>query len=506
MAPPSTTSGATLNPTTLPSNIITSTNATTTNGDYHLRHAASPPPNRKKILHLGDSIQHNHELYDRLRSQFEFIRTTPGDLERSAFKKHLSDRTWGDFSAILRPFWRSGKNMGDWDEELIDLLPKSMEVMASAGAGFDWVRDRYMAERGIIYCNGAGASTISVAETALYLIIGVFRHMTASSLAARSGSPRRWIEAHNSVPSRSRNPGGHTLGIVGLGNIGLKIAQKVKAALEMRLLYTDICRKLDQEEGLGIEYYEKLESMLPHCDCVLLATPAGPPILTAQTLALLPRGARVINIARGGLIDENALADALDSGHIDAAALDVHEDEPKVNSRLAQMENVELMSHTGGGSIETNVGFERLTMENVDAVLNGREAVTPVNLRWLKRGGVNSVAHADGNGQSSALQGINSDHPANVNSGHHPTINGSRSTNVNSGGGHQPTDATYLNGVHDGSHATNKLNTNSYTNGYTNGYRNGYTNRYTNSNSNGNAKVVTQVDGNHNLGLDHGVT
>lgn len=126
-------------------------------------------------------------------------------------------------------------------------------------------------------------------------------------------------------------------------------------------------------------YFPTLSAMLPHCDCILLATPAGPCLLTAATLALLPRGARVVNIARARLIDESALADALDSGYTAAAALDVHAHEPHVDPRLARMPNVDLTSHTGGGSVETNIGVERLCMLNVQAVLQGREALTPVN-------------------------------------------------------------------------------------------------------------------------------
>ena len=266
---------------------------------------------------------------------------------------------------------------------------------------------------GIIYTNGAGASTESVADMALYHIISVFRHTTLSFLSARSASPSQWQSAHQNVPAMSHNPRGHTLGIIGLGNIGFAIALKVKAALGMRMLYTDLYRKNQaQEEEIGAKYFDRLEDMLPLCDCVLIATPAGDPLLTAETIHLLPRGARVVNIARGSLIDEAALADALDSGHIDAAGLDVHADEPRVNERLARMENVTLTSHTGGGSIETNIGFERLAMENVEAVLTGRDPLTAVNMKALRErrvpngGGADDVAGGDATSDS---YGVNTD-------------------------------------------------------------------------------------------------
>ncbi len=104
---------------------------------------------RPTILHLGDPIRHNPKIHDRLKAQFDIIHVVDkADLERTAFMKHLKERTWGDFSAIMRPFWRSGNEMQPWNQELIDLLPKSVKVIASAGAGFDWVDDKCLAENG----------------------------------------------------------------------------------------------------------------------------------------------------------------------------------------------------------------------------------------------------------------------------------------------------------------------------------------------------------------------
>ena len=236
-------------------------------------------------------------------------------------------------------------------------------------------------DSGILYCNGAHASTESVADMALWQVISVFRHMTWSSLAARSNSSTEWTNAHQQIPFAAHNPRGHTLGIVGLGNIGHAIAKKCRAALQMKIIYHDIMQKKpEMEREADAKFYPSLEQMLQESDCVLIATPyTGRPLLNAHTLSLLPSGARVVNIARGICIDEEALADALESKHISAAGLDVHAHEPRVSERLSKMFNVTLTSHTGGGSIETAMGFERLVMENVEAVLEGREALTAVN-------------------------------------------------------------------------------------------------------------------------------
>ena len=254
---------------------------------------------------------------------------------------------------------------------------------------------------GILYCNGAGASAESVADMALFFIIAVFRNMMWSIGAARSGSTKEWESAHNDIPAQSHNPRGHvpsqghTLGIVGFGNIGQAIAKKAKLALGMRIIYRDVCRKpADQEQEVDATYYESLEELLNNSDCVLIATPhMNRPILDASTLYMLPKGARVVNIARGSLINEDDLADALEKGHISEAALDVHTGEPEVNERLRKMRNVMLTSHTGGGTVETIREFEHLAMQNVDLVLQGKDPLTPVNKHLI-----NSAAHTNGTG------------------------------------------------------------------------------------------------------------
>ncbi|KAL8998712.1 MAG: hypothetical protein Q9169_002267 [Polycauliona sp. 2 TL-2023] len=354
----------------------------------------SPPPSdRARILFLGDDITYNPEIYQRLDSHFDIVHPAPADLQRPAFLQHLRDGSWGRFQAIMRPSWHTGGEMGNWDKELIELLPPGLKVYASAGAGYDWVDVFCLARHGIMYCNGAGASTEAVGDMALWHIISVFRNMTTSLLAARSMDSTEFAHAHHVLPATSYNPRGRTLGIVGLGNIGYAIALKAYAAFGMKILYHDLVRKnLEQEDAVKAEFHPDIGSMLRKTDCLLLATPStlgGRPLLTHEIIAQLPRGSRFVNIARGSLVDEDALADALQSGHLVAAGLDVHASEPRVNERMAKMANVSMTCHTGGGAVETKTGFERLAMENVERVLNGEEALTPVNAHLIKEGMTN---------------------------------------------------------------------------------------------------------------------
>ena len=105
-------------------------------------------PSRPVILHLGEPIEHHKELYSRLQPQFDFRNPPASELERSAFINNLKEKTRGDFSAIMRPFWNTGGEMGRWDKEIIELLPATVKVYASAGAGYDWVDTKTLADHG----------------------------------------------------------------------------------------------------------------------------------------------------------------------------------------------------------------------------------------------------------------------------------------------------------------------------------------------------------------------
>ncbi|KAF2755141.1 NAD(P)-binding protein [Pseudovirgaria hyperparasitica] len=336
------------------------------------------------LLHLGGDIRWNHDLYRQLSTKFTIKRSH--SMDRATFKAALQSHQFGDFVAMYRPFWNTGGEMGNWDKELIALLPRSCKIYASAGAGFDWVDTCALAERGIVYCNAAAACTESVADAAIWLILSSFRKFTWSARAARSCSVEQFKDANQNIAAVTHNPNGFSLGVIGLGRIGYRIAQKATAALEMKILYNDIRRMPeDIEKSVGAKFFENLDDMLGEADCVLVATPfAGDKLMGPQNIARMKHGARLINIARGKLIDEPALVAALQSGHLYAAGLDVHFDEPLVNPKLAAMDNVEVLCHTAGASVESHVGFEKLGMQNIMSFFETGSAVSPVNLQWLK--------------------------------------------------------------------------------------------------------------------------
>lgn len=224
---------------------------------------------------------------------------------------------------------------------------------------------------------------------ALYHIISVFRNMQWTNTAGRSGDPAMFIDAHRNNSETAHNPKGHTLGIVGLGHIGYRIAQKAYAALDMKIAYVDpIPKPAEKEAAVGAERYHDLDALLAVSDCVVISTPGsaegGKALIDSARLARMKDGSRLVNVARGNLVDEEALADALESGHLTAAGLDVHNNEPYVNPRLLARRDVSLTCHTAGGAVETRAGFEELAIRNVTHAILGKDPLTPVNKHLLK--------------------------------------------------------------------------------------------------------------------------
>ncbi|OJJ70386.1 hypothetical protein ASPBRDRAFT_129202 [Aspergillus brasiliensis CBS 101740] len=346
------------------------------------------------ILHLGDPITYNHDLYNGpLSTRFTIIRDDSPT--REAFIEALKTNKYGPFVAILRPHFSSGKTMGPWDASLISLLPPSTKIFSSAGAGYNDISIPALTSRGIYYTNGAGASDEAVADTTLYMILSVFRNFTASQIAARSGDTEKFLDKHRNLASVSENPRGKVLGIIGLGRIGREVVRKVRGGLGMEVVYFDAAGRVLTEEGereLGVKWAGSIREVVEKADCVSVHCPLNEGtkgLIDREKIGWMKDGVRIVNVARGGVVVEEDLVQALRSGKVAAAALDVHEFEPVVDKRLCEMENVTLTTHVGGGAVETRIGFERLAMENILRVVGDDgevvgEPLTAVNGREVR--------------------------------------------------------------------------------------------------------------------------
>ncbi|OTA67209.1 D-isomer specific 2-hydroxyacid dehydrogenase [Hypoxylon sp. EC38] len=345
-----------------------------------------PVGNKPVVLHIGDPVKYNPETYTEFTREFDVVRPSADERQRPAFMQALREKRWGDFSAIFRPFWGTGGEMGHWDAELISLLPDSVRVFASAGTGFDWADTKLLGEKGIVYCNGGLAAAEAVSDFAVAMIISTFRALPYC--IASAATPPSFQACHASATALSHNLRGSVLGLVGLGNIGQQVALKCSLAFGMDVAYYDVERKpAALEHKLHARFVDSLENLLRASDCVVLCTPAGAgQLINKESLAWFKPGARFVNVARGSLVDEEVLADALEENRLSNVALDVHANEPNVHPRLLALAGIRalLTCHNAGGTVETHVGFEELAMRNIMAVLAGGQAITPVNARWVR--------------------------------------------------------------------------------------------------------------------------
>jgi D-3-phosphoglycerate dehydrogenase len=204
---------------------------------------------------------------------------------------------------------------------LIEAAPK-LRWIARAGAGLDNIDVAAAKERGIAVLNVPGANAVAVAELVFGLLLGLYRHLPAADASMRQGE---WAKSR----FMGRELRGKTIGIVGLGKIGRAVAQRARA-FEMTCVGHDPLVKDDDVRSMGVEPLA-LDALLPRADVLTLHVP-----LTAETRAMigaaaiakLPKGAVIVNAARGGLIDEGALLEALGTGALSGAALDVYAEEP----------------------------------------------------------------------------------------------------------------------------------------------------------------------------------
>lgn len=284
----------------------------------------------------------------------------------------------------------NGNVASPWDASLISLLPPSLVIFAAGGAGYDYMDVPALRSRGVRFCNSRGAGDTATSDIALYLILACFRLTSFAEWGARQGDPDTFWRVHHEVGLRAENPRGRLLGCVGLGNIQREVARKAgKNGLGMDIVYYDPYRLgEDVERSLGVTYVDSLDK-LAECGCDLISvsgasfycslavntadgyttvpyTKSTHDLIDARFISKLKPGARIVNTARGKIVNEDALVAALESGHLLSAGLDVHYHEPRVSPALIGMKNVTLTAHVGGVAKDTFVEFERLCMANID--------------------------------------------------------------------------------------------------------------------------------------------
>ncbi len=259
--------------------------------------------------------------------------------------------------------------------DAIARLPTSVKIIASTSVGFDHIDVAAANARGIVVGITPDAVTDATADVTMLLMLGACRRAKEH---VRS-MDQAWSVRNGFFDGLGLDLTGKTLGIVGMGRIGRAVAERCHG-FRMPVLYHNRSRLSPDLEG-DARYFASLDEMLPHCQVLSLNLPGGQGvIMTAEKFALLPKGALFVNSARGNLVDEDAMIDALKSGQLFAAGLDVFKNEPNYDTRINELPNTFLLPHIGTATIESRTDMSNVALDNIEAVLSGRPAPFPVKL------------------------------------------------------------------------------------------------------------------------------
>ena len=255
------------------------------------------------------------------------------------------------------------------DSKLIEALPK-LEIIANSGVGVDAIDLISAKQRGVIVTNTPDVLNDCVADLAIGLTIATLRRMIPADRYVRAGS---WPQGP--MPF-ARKVSGKSMGILGFGRIGKAIARRAEA-FDMQIAYHG--RK--PQADVRYKYYPKLIDMARDCDVLMVICAGGPGtyhLVNADVLAALGPEGTLINVARGSVVDEQALVKALTDGTLGAAALDVFENEPRVPEALFTLDQVVLQPHVGSATHETRKAMGDLTVDNLRAHFAGKPVLTRV--------------------------------------------------------------------------------------------------------------------------------
>ena len=256
------------------------------------------------------------------------------------------------------------------DAGLMSALP-NLGAVVNFGVGYDTTDVDAAAARGVLVSNTPDVLTDCVADTAVGLMIDVLRQFSASDRYVRAG---RWPV--DGMYPLTRQVSNTRVGIIGLGRIGSAIAKRL-SAFGCTIFYHNRNRIADS----AYEYVSSSEELARGVDVLIVAAAGGSgtrKLVSREVIDALGADGYLVNIARGSVVDEEALVEALTDGRLAGAGLDVFADEPQVPEALLTMDNVVVLPHVGSGTIQTRAAMEALTLRNLDGFLASGELVTPV--------------------------------------------------------------------------------------------------------------------------------
>ena len=261
------------------------------------------------------------------------------------------------------------------DAETINQLPDSVKIISNFAVGFGNIDLEAAKKRGIAVTNTPDVLTDATAEIGVLLILGACRRASEGIEKAREGG---WVWSADMLIGKQLT--GTRLGILGMGRIGQKIA-KIAKSLGMIIHYHNRS-KLSEEKEQGATYHDNLNDLMKVSDVLSVCCPASKEtinLINKDTLELLPKGAVVTNVARGDIIEDEALIDALERRKVYAVGLDVYKNEPNLNPGYLKHKSAFILPHLGSATKETRTAMANLAIDNIDEFFKTGSCKNKVN-------------------------------------------------------------------------------------------------------------------------------
>ncbi|KAK5123818.1 hypothetical protein LTR85_002454 [Meristemomyces frigidus] len=322
-----------------------------------------------KVALLIGTISHARKEWEALGSLAKLKEYNSGSREDFLSKLRL-----GEYDGIVG-IYRSNESTsltGPFNKELVQALPKSLRYITHNGAGYDNIDVSACTDRNIEISSTPIAVNDATADVAIFLILGALRRVTIPFQGVRKG------EWRGKGFQLGHDPKKKVLGILGMGGIGQAVAHRAKA-FGMEIHYHNR-RRLSESEEQGAKYvsFDELIKTSDVLSMNLALNASTRHIISRPQFDQMKEGVVIINTARGPIIDEGALVDALKSGKVFSAGLDVFEEEPKIHPGLVENENVVLLPHIGTATWETQRDMELLVLGNLKSAIEGKGLLTQI--------------------------------------------------------------------------------------------------------------------------------
>jgi len=282
-------------------------------------------------------------------------------------KKALAERPYDGVVSLLTD---------NIDKSILEVAPQ-LKIVANYAVGFNNIAVDELKEKGVMVTNTPGVLTNTVAEYTVALILALSKRIVEADVFLREGHYKGWapeLLLGNDLE-------GKTLGIIGAGRIGSEVAKRLCLGFGMRVIYTGPAHSEMLDEIEGCEYYESLDQLLQESDVVSIHAPLLPEtthLISEEKISLMKPSAFLVNTARGPIVDEKALVEALKNKTIKGAGLDVFENEPKLAAGLEKLNNVIITPHIASASEETRNKMSELVAYNINEFFLGRDIPNPV--------------------------------------------------------------------------------------------------------------------------------